>query len=80
MQGTDEFIGGDSRLKNKDKLFISAINILLLYIMIGALWIIAEKLIYGQITPRVIDDIVALILATSLHINIKNYMGGYENG
>jgi hypothetical protein len=43
----------------------------ILYIIITAIWIIAEKEIYGQITSRIIDDIVAIILAISLYFNMK---------
>lgn len=45
--------------------------IYILYIIIAAIWIITEKEIYGQITPRIIDDIVAIILAVSLYFNMK---------
>jgi hypothetical protein len=47
------------------------LGIYILFILIAAVWQIAEKEIYGQITPRRIDDIVALILAISLYFNIK---------
>jgi hypothetical protein len=43
----------------------------ILFILIAAIWKIAEKEIYGKITPRGIDYIVAIILATSLYFNIK---------
>jgi hypothetical protein len=45
--------------------------IFLIYIVIAILWMIAEKIIYGVITPRILDDIVAIILATSLYFNFK---------
>lgn len=45
--------------------------IYLIFIFVAAVWQIAEKEMYGQITPRRIDDIVGLILAISLYFNIK---------
>jgi hypothetical protein len=47
------------------------LGIYILFILIAAVWQISEKEIYGQITPRRIDDFVALILAVSLYFNIK---------
>lgn len=43
----------------------------LLFILIAFIWQIAEKEMYGHITPRRIDDFVALVLAISLYFNLK---------
>jgi hypothetical protein len=42
-----------------------------LYIIIATIWGIAEKAIYGQVTPRVLDSLVALALAISLYNNFN---------
>jgi hypothetical protein len=49
---------------------IDFINVLVIYCMIGLLWTIAEKVLYGTITPRSIDDIVAFVLACSIYLNL----------
>jgi hypothetical protein len=52
-------------------LFIDIIVILILYLFIAFVWTIVEKALYGQITPRLLDDVVAIILAISLYLNLK---------
>jgi hypothetical protein len=42
-----------------------------MYIIIAWIWQMAEKFFYGQVTPRTIDDVVAIILAISLYCNLK---------
>jgi TM2 domain-containing membrane protein YozV len=49
----------------------SVLWIFLIYLFIAALWTLAESLFYGKITPRRIDDVVAIILAISLYFNIR---------
>ncbi len=49
---------------------IDFVNVLVIYCVIGLLWTIAEKMFYGTITPRTIDDIVAFILACSIYLNL----------
>jgi hypothetical protein len=49
----------------------SIIAIYILFILIAVIWQIGEKEMYGEITYRRIDDIVALILAVSIYFNIK---------
>ncbi len=44
--------------------------IMLIFLVVGGAWSLTEKLVYGQITPRVLDDIVCLILSISLYFNI----------
>lgn len=41
----------------------------LICLVITVVWQIAEKLIYGKTSPRLIDDVVAMILAISLYYN-----------
>lgn len=50
---------------------LDVIGVVVLYLVISLIWMAAEKLIYGQITPRFIDDVVALVLAVSLYFNFK---------
>lgn len=45
--------------------------ICVMYIIVSGLWVLGEKLMYGEVTPRGIDDIVALVLAVSLYFNFK---------
>jgi hypothetical protein len=45
--------------------------IYIIFILIAVVWQIGEKEMYGEITHRRIDDIVALILAISIYLNIK---------
>lgn len=52
----------------------SVFYIFLLYVVIGLLWAGAEKVFYGERTPRVIDDVVAIILAVTLYLLIKTWM------
>ena len=40
----------------------------MIYIIIGVMWALAEKIFYGKRTPRVIDDFVALFLAVTLYM------------
>lgn len=45
--------------------------ILGLYLFIGILWNLLEMLMYQNVTPRAIDDIITAILAISTYFNIK---------
>ncbi|WP_010497809.1 hypothetical protein [Paenibacillus elgii] len=54
-----------------EKILGHAFCVLTIYLVIGVLWMAAEKMFYGQVTSRAIDDVVALVLAISLYINIK---------
>lgn len=53
------------------EIFKGILAIYILFILIAAVWQIGEKELYGVITPRSIDNIVALILAISIYFNIK---------
>lgn len=44
--------------------------IALFYVCIAGVWQRLEKLIYKEITPRILDDAIAIVLATSLYFNI----------
>lgn len=44
--------------------------IMLIFLIVGGTWAFVEKIIYGQITPRILDDFVCLILSISLYLNI----------
>lgn len=44
--------------------------IALAYVGITGIWVQTEKIIYGKSTPRLIDDIVAIVLAISLYFNV----------
>lgn len=48
------------------------LGIFLLYIVIAGVWTFAELKIYKEVTPppRLIDDIVAIVLAISIFLNI----------
>jgi hypothetical protein len=45
-------------------------QVIFLYIVIAIAWMAAEKVFYGKRTPRLLDDIVAIILAVSIYFNI----------
>jgi hypothetical protein len=47
--------------------------------VINVAWSLAEYLIYGEITYRKIDTVVALILGYSLYFNYKNFMRGEDD-
>lgn len=40
---------------------------LMIYMAIGAVWMLAEKLIYGQTFPNIGDDFIALGLAIIIY-------------
>lgn len=51
--------------------FLSLLCIFAIYLVIGVLWQAAEFIIYGKTTPKLIDDVVAFILAISIFINLR---------
>jgi hypothetical protein len=53
------------------KLLIGILAIFLLYSIIAMIWQTIELRFYGKITPRLLDDVIALILATSLYFNFR---------
>ena len=44
----------------------------LLFMLISAIWTLAEKFFYGRATPMVLHDVIAIILSISLYHNIKH--------
>jgi hypothetical protein len=53
------------------KILIGVLCIFLLYVIIAVVWQQAELKLYGKITPRKLDDVIAVILAISLYFNFK---------
>ncbi|MCC3687466.1 hypothetical protein LLR47_19880 [Bacillus cereus] len=51
-------------------MFIKILVFILIYMVIGFAWNFAEKIFYGKSTPKLIDDIVAIILTISIYNNI----------
>lgn len=43
--------------------------IFLIYLLISYTWYFSEIIFYGETTPRLIDDVIAIILAVSLYLN-----------
>jgi hypothetical protein len=41
------------------------------YLIIAFLWKVAEFALYGKSSPRIVDDIVAIVLAISLYYNFN---------
>lgn len=44
--------------------------IVLIYVTIAGIWVRLEKSIYKEVTPRILDDFIALALAISIYFNI----------
>lgn len=42
--------------------------------LVSLLWQTLELVIYGEVTPRRVDNIIGIILAISLYNNFKNWM------
>lgn len=53
-----------------DNLFHFVGLVALLYLLISIAWGMGEIILYGQVEPRYIDGVVALILAVSIYFNI----------
>lgn len=45
-----------------------------IYILIGWLWQWSEKIMYGHITPRLLDDYICILFAASIYLNIEDYL------
>lgn len=45
--------------------------IFFIYLVIGWIWRRAEIAMYGKVTPRALDDIIAIALSISLFLNFK---------
>ncbi|MBP1971605.1 hypothetical protein J2Z83_003756 [Virgibacillus natechei] len=53
------------------EVLINTIWIFFIYCGVAVAWVGAEKLIYGKITPRKLDDVIAMTLAVSLFFNFS---------
>lgn len=51
------------------ELLVNLLGVFFLYAIISVIWQQLELKIYGKITPRILDDIVAVVLAISLYFN-----------
>lgn len=49
------------------------LSYIIIYVLIWVIWCGLEALIYGEIQPRKVDDIIALILTISIFLNYKHY-------
>ncbi|NHC21010.1 hypothetical protein G6554_22575 [Bacillus sp. MM2020_4] len=56
--------------KGSEKMLQAIFWVMLIFLVVGGIWSLVEKLIYGQITPRILDDIICLVLSISLYYNI----------
>lgn len=43
-------------------IIIIFLNACIKYILISVLWMALERIIYGKVQPRIVDDIIGLIL------------------
>lgn len=46
-------------------------DVVIIYAIIGVLWILCEKIFYGTVTPRLLDDFIAIAFAISIYMNLK---------
>lgn len=46
------------------------VTFLLIYLIIGLCWQALELFFYGEVQPRVVDDIISVILAVSITLNV----------
>jgi len=53
------------------EILVGILAVFFLYILIAIVWQQVELKFYGKITPRKLDDIIAIILAISLYFNLK---------
>ncbi|MEG1870400.1 MAG: hypothetical protein RSC84_02595 [Peptostreptococcaceae bacterium] len=64
-------------MKNKymlKKFVLDWLLMLGILFIITFLWQNTERLLYGEITPRIIDSAITLILAWSLYGNLENWL------
>lgn len=50
------------------------LTFLVVYLLVGIIWQFMELTFYGEVQPRVVDDIIALILTASITLNISKYI------
>lgn len=53
------------------EVLVFLLGVFLLYSIIAVVWQQVELKFYGEITPRYLDDVIAIILAISLYFNIS---------
>ncbi|MFS0657507.1 hypothetical protein AB1L07_02615 [Niallia alba] len=51
-------------------ILLNLLAIFLLYMIISVFWQFIELKFYNEVTPRAIDDVIAVILAVSLFFNL----------
>lgn len=57
------------------EIFRGVIHIWMILLTVGFAWALLEILFYGEVHPRLTDDCVAIVLASSIYLNIKNRKG-----
>lgn len=55
------------------KLFLELLKFYVVLIAVCVGWTVLEKLTMGEVITRKVDNIIAIIFATSLYFNFKNY-------
>ena len=53
------------------QVILDSLLIFFLYLAISLAWQLGEWLLYRKITPKIIDDIVAVVLAVSIFHNLR---------
>ena len=46
----------------------------LLFLVFAEFWIVLEQLIYGQETPRIVDEIISIPILFYFYYNVKNFL------
>jgi biotin transporter BioY len=55
------------------EILVFLFGVSVLYTIIAIIWQQAELRFYGEITPRLLDDFIAIVLAISLYFNIMKF-------
>lgn len=63
-----EPIQGETRLKKVFSLYMSSVWIGAIYLLVAFLWYLSELIIYGETMPRVLHDLIALIMAILIYM------------
>lgn len=48
---------------------VAVLKIFIIFLVIGFTWRRAELYLYKEVTPKVLDDVIAIILSISLYFN-----------
>jgi hypothetical protein len=51
-------------------MIIKILVFILIYVLVVFSWNVVEKVLHGKVTPKTIDDVVALVLTISIYNNI----------